>query len=121
MQCQGARSLANDLNTGQGVVSSRAAFILRSVETRPLIGRFVFILFFFGLVFFLTKNRSFAVLTFFVDLYFFRKKTGVHDQNGIFAFIVDLFFFSQKTGVHDQNGIFAFFVFFHCLDFTLQN
>ena len=25
VQCQGARSLANDLSTGQGVVSSRAA------------------------------------------------------------------------------------------------
>ncbi|VDK80850.1 unnamed protein product [Onchocerca ochengi] len=31
---------ADDLITGQGVVSSRAASILRSVETYPLIGRF---------------------------------------------------------------------------------
>ena len=42
VQCRGARSLAYDLITGQGVVSSRAASILRSVETYPLIGRFVF-------------------------------------------------------------------------------
>ena len=41
VQCRGAKSLADDLITGQGVVSSRAASILRSVETYPLIGRFV--------------------------------------------------------------------------------
>ena len=41
VQCQGARSLVYDLCTGQGVVSSRAASILRSVETQPLIGWFV--------------------------------------------------------------------------------
>ena len=41
VQCRGAKSLADDLITGQGVVSSRAASILRSVETHPLIGRFV--------------------------------------------------------------------------------
>uniref|UniRef100_A0A915CF68 Uncharacterized protein n=1 Tax=Parascaris univalens TaxID=6257 RepID=A0A915CF68_PARUN len=40
VQCRGAKSLADDLITGQGVVSSRAASILRSVETHPLIGRF---------------------------------------------------------------------------------
>nr|CDQ01593.1 Bm936 [Brugia malayi] len=45
--CRGARSLADDLITGQGVVSSRAASILRSVETYPLIGRFVFFFFLF--------------------------------------------------------------------------
>ena len=38
----GAKSLADDLATGQGVVLSRAASTLRSVETHPLIGRFVF-------------------------------------------------------------------------------
>ena len=38
VQCRGAKSLADDLITGQGVVSSRAASILRSVETYPLIG-----------------------------------------------------------------------------------
>src|SRR3954471_21002726 len=37
----GAKSLADDLATGQGVVFSRAASTLRSVETQPLIGRFV--------------------------------------------------------------------------------
>jgi hypothetical protein len=42
VRCQGTKSLADDLITGQGVVSSRAASILRSVETYPLIGRFVF-------------------------------------------------------------------------------
>ena len=41
VRCQGTKSLADDLITGQGVVSSRAASILRSVETYPLIGRFV--------------------------------------------------------------------------------
>ena len=40
VQRRGARSLAYDLSTGQGVVSGRAALILRSVETYPLIGRF---------------------------------------------------------------------------------
>ena len=30
---RGARSLVDDLTTGQGVVSSRAVFTLRSVET----------------------------------------------------------------------------------------
>ena len=35
---RGARSLAYDLNTGLGVVSSRAASILRSVETLPTYG-----------------------------------------------------------------------------------
>ena len=41
VQCRGARSLADDLTTGQGVVLLRAASILRFVETYPLIGRFV--------------------------------------------------------------------------------
>ncbi|MCP9260094.1 hypothetical protein DINM_003473 [Dirofilaria immitis] len=35
------RRETDDLITGQGVVSSRAASILRSVETYPLIGRFM--------------------------------------------------------------------------------
>jgi hypothetical protein len=34
VKCRGARSLVNDLITGQGVVSSRAALTLRSVEPR---------------------------------------------------------------------------------------
>ena len=38
VKCRGARSLVNDLITGQGVVSSSAALTLRSVETYPLIG-----------------------------------------------------------------------------------
>ena len=38
VQCWGAKSLADDLATGQGVVFSRAASTLRSVETQPLIG-----------------------------------------------------------------------------------
>ena len=38
VQCWGAKSLADDLATGQGVVLSRAASTLRSVETQPLIG-----------------------------------------------------------------------------------
>lgn len=32
-ECRGERMLVYDLITGQGVVSSRAVFILRSVET----------------------------------------------------------------------------------------
>ncbi len=43
MQCWGAKSLADDLATGQGVVFSRAASTLRSVETQPLIGWFVYL------------------------------------------------------------------------------
>lgn len=39
-QGRGVESFADDLVTGQGVVFSRAATILRSVETKPLIGRF---------------------------------------------------------------------------------
>ena len=35
---RGVKSLAYDLATGQGVVFSRAASTLRSVETQPLIG-----------------------------------------------------------------------------------
>lgn len=42
-QCQGAKSLVYDLCTGQGVVSSRAASILRSIETLPLIGSVCFV------------------------------------------------------------------------------
>ena len=41
MQRRGAKSLADDLVTGRGVVLSRAATTLRSVETYPPIGRFV--------------------------------------------------------------------------------
>ena len=37
----GAESSVDDLGTGLGVVSSRAATILRSIETHPLTGRFV--------------------------------------------------------------------------------
>ena len=43
MQCWGAKSFADDLVTGRGVVLSRAATTLRSVETKPTIGRFVFL------------------------------------------------------------------------------
>ena len=42
VQCWGAESLAYDLITGRGVVSSRAASILRSADTHPSIGRFVY-------------------------------------------------------------------------------
>ena len=38
MKRRGVKSLAYDLATGQGVVFSRAASTLRSVETQPLIG-----------------------------------------------------------------------------------
>ena len=38
VEWRGAKSLAYDLATGQGVVFSRAASTLRSVETQPLIG-----------------------------------------------------------------------------------
>jgi hypothetical protein len=38
VQRWGAKSLADDLATGQGVVFSRAASTLRSVETQPLFG-----------------------------------------------------------------------------------
>ena len=41
-QCWGAKSFADDLDTGRGVVLSRAATTLRSVETKPTIGWFVF-------------------------------------------------------------------------------
>ena len=41
MQSWGAKSFADDLDTGQSVVFSRAATILRSIETKLLIGRFV--------------------------------------------------------------------------------
>jgi hypothetical protein len=41
-QCWGAKSFADDLVTGRGVVLSRAATTLRSVETKPTIGWFVF-------------------------------------------------------------------------------
>jgi hypothetical protein len=41
MQCRGAKSFADDLVTGRGVVLSRAASTLRSVETYPPSGRFV--------------------------------------------------------------------------------
>ena len=42
VQCFGAKSFADDLVTGQGIVFSRAASTLRSVEIQPLVGRFVF-------------------------------------------------------------------------------
>jgi hypothetical protein len=35
MQCRGAKSLVDDLGLSQGVVLSRAAFSLRSIETKP--------------------------------------------------------------------------------------
>ena len=38
VQCWGAKSLADDLATGQSVVFSRAASTLRSVETQLSIG-----------------------------------------------------------------------------------
>ena len=41
VQCFGAKSFADDLVTGQGIVFSRAASTLRSVEIQPLVGRFV--------------------------------------------------------------------------------
>ncbi|VIO91276.1 Uncharacterized protein BM_BM13153 [Brugia malayi] len=41
VQYRGARSLTDDLIPGQVVVSSRVAFILRSVKTCALIERFV--------------------------------------------------------------------------------
>ncbi len=40
VQGRGVESFADDLVTGRGVVFSRAATILRSVETKPSIGRF---------------------------------------------------------------------------------
>lgn len=42
---RGVESFADDLVTGRGVVFSRAATILRSVETKPSIGRFAFYFF----------------------------------------------------------------------------
>ena len=41
MQGWGVKSFVDDLDTGQSVVFSRAATILRSIETKLLIGRFV--------------------------------------------------------------------------------
>jgi hypothetical protein len=41
VQGWGAKSFVDDLDTGQSVVFSRAAIILRSIETKLLIGRFV--------------------------------------------------------------------------------
>ena len=35
MQCRGAKSLVDDLGLSRGVVISRAAFSLRSIETKP--------------------------------------------------------------------------------------
>jgi hypothetical protein len=35
MQCPGAKSLVDDLGYSRGVVLSRAATILRSIETKP--------------------------------------------------------------------------------------
>ena len=35
MQCRGAKSLVDDLGLSRGVVLSRAAFSLRSIETKP--------------------------------------------------------------------------------------
>ena len=37
-QTKGVKSFADDLVTGQGVVLSRAASTLRSVETQPSVG-----------------------------------------------------------------------------------
>ena len=41
MQCWGAKPFADDLVTERGVVLSRAATTLRSVETYPAFGWFV--------------------------------------------------------------------------------
>lgn len=35
VQCRGAKSFADDLGVSRGVVLSRAATILRSIETKP--------------------------------------------------------------------------------------
>jgi hypothetical protein len=40
-ECFSAKSSVDDLGTCRGVVLSRAATILRSIETYPLTGRFV--------------------------------------------------------------------------------
>ena len=45
VQGRGVESFADDLVTGLGVVFSRAATILRSVETKPMIGRFAYYIF----------------------------------------------------------------------------
>jgi hypothetical protein len=37
----GGESFADDLNSGQGTVSSRVALLLRSAEVKPLFQRFV--------------------------------------------------------------------------------
>jgi hypothetical protein len=50
VQGRGVESFADDLVTGRGVVFSRAATILRSVETKPSIGRF-------ALYFFISPNN----------------------------------------------------------------
>ena len=41
MQCRSAKSFVDDLGFSRGVVLSRAATILRSIETQPPTGRFV--------------------------------------------------------------------------------
>jgi hypothetical protein len=41
MQSGSAKSFADDLGTSRGVVPSRAATTLRSIETKPLTGGFV--------------------------------------------------------------------------------
>lgn len=72
------KSLVYDLFAGPGVVISRAASILRSVETLPVIGRFdrpfskILLLFFFGLRKFLNSGLV-KIFKFFWTCNFFRK------------------------------------------------
>jgi hypothetical protein len=60
-QCEGVKSFVDDLSLGQGVVLSRAASTLRSIETQPFdrgfvrIRRAISFRFLFFLFFYLTK------------------------------------------------------------------
>jgi hypothetical protein len=47
------KSLADDLNREQGIVSSRVALLLRSAEIKPLFRRFVLLELFFCLLYLL--------------------------------------------------------------------
>ena len=71
VQGRGVESFADDLVTGLGVVFSRAATILRSVETKPTIGRFAFYPFFplpfnYGL-----ENRHFEIILLYEYIYIY--------------------------------------------------
>ena len=68
-QCEGVKSFVDDLSLGQGVVLSRAASTLRSIETQPFDRGFVrirraisfrfYFFFFFYLLFLLSQFSNY--------------------------------------------------------------